>query len=111
MNKILFILVILTAHLSLEGRIAESINNVDLIIEDKLNEKGQNFGEDYYIHNNNDIPIRFSIKLVNAINAKDDLIKNTVIIEPLQRISVGSVSMDNPAQEASWSYELLVKPD
>lgn len=111
MKKILFILVAFCSIHSLEGRVAESINNVDLIIEDLYNSQGQDYGDDFFIHNRNDIPIRFSIKLTDAINAKDGLLKNTIIIEPQQRISIGSVTMNNLAIEANWSYELNVKPD
>jgi hypothetical protein len=111
MNKILFILVILSVHLALESRIAQSINNVDLIIEDKFNDQGENYGDEFFIHNRNDIPIQVSIKVVNSLNAKDNILKNTVIIESLEQISAGSVTMDDPTQESHWSYELKVKPN
>lgn len=94
-----------------EGKIADSINNVDLIIEEKVNEKGENYGDDYMVHNRNEFPIRFSIKLSDSMNAIDNLLKNTIIVEPDQTASVGAVIMDDRSKESNWSYEIQVKPD
>ncbi len=111
MKKLLILMLCFASAFSLEGRVAESINNVDLIVEEKLNEKGENYGDIYTVHNRNDFPIRFSIKLGDSVNAVDNLTKNTIIVEPNQTASVGTVTMDDPTKESNWSYEIQIKPD
>lgn len=111
MKKILFFLMFLTSILNLEGRVEESINNVDLIVDDKLNEKGQNYGDNYRIHNRNSFPIRYTLKLTDVVNAKDNIIQKSGTIERYTVIPLGSVTMVDLAKESNWGYELEVKPE
>lgn len=103
-------LIFLFLTMSLEARIADSINNVDLIIDDKINEKGQNIGDSYHIHNRNHIPVQFTFKLTESVNAKDKITEKSGTVERYTIIPIGSVTMDNLAEEAIWSYELAVRP-
>ena len=103
--------ILLFSTLSAESHIAETLDNVDLLIEDKFSEKGHNFGEDYYVHNRNDYPVRFTIKINDAINAQNNLIKNIIVIPPNNKAPLGSVRQDDLTKESNWSYEWEVTPD
>ena len=99
------------ASLICEERIASTLENVDLIIEDVLNETGHNFGEKYFAYNRNDFSVRLSIKLVGERNTLDKLIPYTIVIKPLSKVKLGKVTQSNPKEEASWNYEWEVIPD
>lgn len=111
MKKIVLFFLCASTSLFAEIKLIESNNNIDLLLEELINAKGHNYGEEYFIHNQNDFPIRFSIKLTDAHNALDNLIKFTIIVEPDQKGSIGTVIQDNLKKESYWSYELMVKPD
>ena len=111
MKKFLILCALTTSSLYAEMKVIESNNNIDLLLEELVNAKGHCYGEEYYIHNQNDFPIRFSIKLTDSYNALDNLIKFTIIVEPDQKGSIGTVMQDNLRKESYWSYELMVKPD
>ncbi len=111
MKKFLLLFTCVSTSLFAEMKVIESNNNIDLLLEEMVNTKGHNYGEEYFIHNQNDFPIRFSIKLTDAYNTLDNLIKFTIIVEPDQKGSIGTVTQEDLRKESYWSYELMVKPD
>lgn len=94
-----------------EERIAGTLENVDLIIEDVTNEKGHNHGEKYFAFNRNHYPVRLTIRLTDQSNADDQLVPFTIIIKPQDRVQIGIVMQKNPEEESSWNYEWVVEPD
>jgi hypothetical protein len=110
MKGTLFFLIYLAVALGLEGRVADSINNVDLIVEDKINDKGQNIGDNYHVHNRNYFPITYTFKLTDSVNANNNINQKSGTIESYTIIPIGSITMDDLAEESLWTYELEVKP-
>lgn len=94
-----------------EERIASTLENVDLIIEDIHNENGHNYGEQYFARNRNDHPVKLSIKIAGARNASDDLVPYMIVIRPLDKVKLGKITQADPKQEASWNYEWEVQTD
>lgn len=94
-----------------EERIASTLENVDLMIEDVHNNKGHNFGEQYSALNRNDYPVKLSIKIVGARNASDQLVPYTIIVKALDKVKLGKITQANPKEESSWNYEWEVEPD
>lgn len=94
-----------------DERVAETLENVDFIVENLKDEKGNLYGEAYYALNHNNYPIRISIKLVQAENVNQKIVPYTIIMEPDARVSLGSVAKNKSGKDAKWKYEWEVEPD
>ena len=94
-----------------EERVAETLENVDFIIENLRDGEGNIYGESYYAKNNNDYPMRISMELVQAENVDPKIIPYTVIMEPEVRILLGSVVKNDSEKDAVWKYQWEVEPD
>ncbi|MGA8164510.1 MAG: hypothetical protein WB791_05725 [Waddliaceae bacterium] len=94
-----------------EEQVVGTLNGVDLIFADLFNKDGHNFGEQYFVLNRNDQPMRVSIRLVGSENAVDHLVKYTIIVNRRDRVEIGKVIQDNLSEGANWKYEWQVETD
>jgi hypothetical protein len=92
-------------------RIAGTIDQVDLLIENLTNEKGHNFGERYYAFNRSSHPVRVSIRVIDSINADDKLVNYTIIAKPLDRVKLGKIIQSDLKKESKWEYTWEVASD
>lgn len=89
-------------------RIVDTLNQVDLIVVDRVNVDGYSFGEEYFACNRNDFPVYISIRLIKAENVGSDLAIGPMTATPKTKINLGSVLQTNTSKVASWRYEWLI---
>lgn len=93
------------------NRIGGTIQNVDLIIKNLCNSDNHDCGEEYFVINHNDFPMRVSIRITDQINTDDRLIHNIIIVEPHDKASLGSVLQKDTAKPADWKFQWQTKAD
>jgi hypothetical protein len=97
--------------LSGEEKIGGTLENVDLMITDLINEDNHNYGERYYAINHNPYSMRISIKLTDGFNAENRLIRHTIIVEPHDRVELGLITQKDLSKNAEWKYEWQTRVD
>ncbi|NGX42212.1 MAG: hypothetical protein K940chlam7_00489 [Chlamydiae bacterium] len=106
-----FLFVLFALPLFSEERIVDTIENVDLYVNDLYNEDDHNYGEEYYVLNRNDFPMHVSIHLTDNKNAEKHLIKSTVIVGSNLRGDLGHILQKDLSLGATWKYEWKAERD
>ena len=94
-----------------EERVAETLDNVDFIVENLKDEEGKMYGESYFALNRNNYPMRISMEITQAKNVETKIAPYTIVMEPSARVPLGTVVKINPEEDAVWNYEWLIEPD
>lgn len=108
---IFLMLMILGSFAYGEERIAGTLDDVDLIIERLEKDNGHDYGERYFALNRGTSPVRLTIKITDIENADQQLLSHTLILNPHERVDLGTVVQTDITKEARWKYEWSVEPD
>lgn len=104
LSSFFFLITFIVIPLQASERDVGTLDNVDLIVSDLYNEDRHNYGEEYFVLNRNDHPMRVSIKLTESKNVEDHIIRYTIIVEPHDRVGMGFVLQDEVSKGADWKY-------
>lgn len=107
---IVLIMVILTPVVAFCGhRVVDSLHNVDLISTDKMNEEGEKYGVDYYVHNHNMYPVYVSIQATVTNNVYDSLVPGQFIVDRDEKAHMGWVIQTDETVDSLWEVEWEVQ--
>lgn len=88
-----------------EGKIIDSLGNVQLKTEDKFNQFGNKFGVDYFAVNQNQFPVYVSIDAIVQKNIYEGLVPGQFLISPGENAYLGWIIHEDHSQDAKWELE------
>lgn len=110
MNKIIFILfVFINFSLLSEVRVLDTLQNVDLIAEDRKDDQGRKNGVNYYAHNRNNGVVYVTIDALNAKNVYENLTYSQVVVDASDKVFLGWVIQTKNEDQSHWEVEWTVE--
>ncbi|GAB4228062.1 MAG: hypothetical protein Tsb0021_05220 [Chlamydiales bacterium] len=107
----LFTIVLLSPLSSME-KIVDTVKNVDLIVADKFNQKGEKIGVDYYALNRNQSqPAMVSVNVSKSNNVYEGLVSGRTILDPEKKTHLGWIVQIDSKEDGFWFVEWSVELD